>query len=66
MPRKTVFISSTYKDLHEYRKAVWELLPKFDVEVRGMEKFGARATSARETCLADGDDSFFARKTACT
>jgi hypothetical protein len=53
MSRKAVFISSTYKDLHEYRKAVWDLLPKFDVDVRGMENFGARTTSPRETCLAE-------------
>jgi len=33
---KTVFISSTYDDLKEYRRAVWELLEKFDVKVRGM------------------------------
>jgi hypothetical protein len=42
---KTVFISSTYDDLKEYRRAVWELLEKFDVNVRGMEQFGARKES---------------------
>ncbi len=57
MPRKTVFISSTYKDLHEYRKALWELLPAFDVDVRGMEQFGARSTCPRETCLAEVEQS---------
>ena len=57
MARKTVFISSTYKDLQEYRKAVWDLLPEFDVDVRGMENFGARTASPRETCLAEVEQS---------
>jgi hypothetical protein len=57
MPRKSVFISSTYVDLHEYRKAVWDLLATFDVDVRGMERFGARPSSPSETCLAEVEQS---------
>jgi hypothetical protein len=38
--KKTVFISSTYVDLKEERKKVWESLEKFDVAVKGMEQFG--------------------------
>jgi hypothetical protein len=40
--KKTVFISSTYQDLAEHRRAVWQVLEDFDVAVRGMEEFGAR------------------------
>ncbi|HXM50058.1 MAG TPA: DUF4062 domain-containing protein [Pyrinomonadaceae bacterium] len=54
---KTVFISSTYDDLKEYRRAVWELLEKFDVNVRGMEQFGARKEAPLATCLAEVEQS---------
>ena len=40
--KKTIFISSTYKDLVKERKAVWELLKRYDVNIVGMEEFGAR------------------------
>ena len=53
MAPKTVFISSTYKDLSQHRRAIWEVLTKFDVNVRGMEQFGARTTGPLETCLAE-------------
>jgi hypothetical protein len=53
MQKKTVFISSTYKDLKEYRRMVWDALKAFSVTVRGMEAFGARTTKPLETCLAE-------------
>ena len=31
--KKTIFISSTYKDLVKERKAVWELLKRYDVNI---------------------------------
>jgi hypothetical protein len=55
--KKTVFISSTYEDLSEERRLVWNLLEKFEVSVRGMEEFGARPESPLETCLAEVDVS---------
>jgi hypothetical protein len=55
--RKTVFISSTYQDLKEERKKVWECLQKFDVSVKGMEQFGARKTDPLTTCLSEVDQS---------
>lgn len=55
--RKTVFISSTYVDLKEERKKVWDTLEKFDVAVKGMEQFGARKSSPLETCLAEVEQS---------
>ncbi|WP_192820146.1 DUF4062 domain-containing protein [Rufibacter sp. LB8] len=55
--RKTVFISSTYLDLKEERKKVWDSLEKFDVAVKGMEQFGARKTTPLETCLAEVEQS---------
>lgn len=49
--KKTVFISSTYRDLKEYRTEVWDTLERFNLKVLGMEKFGAKSTNALETCL---------------
>ena len=57
MSAKTVFISSTYKDLKDHRREVWETLEHFDVSVRGMERFGARTQGALETCLAEVEQS---------
>ncbi len=55
--RKTIFISSTFKDLATHRKAVWDLLEEFDVSVRGMEEFGARKETPLETCIAEVEQS---------
>ena len=55
--RKTVFVSSTFRDLAEHRRAVWDLLGTFDVNVRGMEAFGARSEAPLETCLAEVEQS---------
>jgi hypothetical protein len=55
--RKTVFISSTYLDLKEERKKVWECLEKFDVAVKGMEQFGARKSNPLDTCLTEVEQS---------
>ncbi len=55
--KKTVFISSTYEDLSEERRLVWNLLENFEVSIRGMEDFGARTESPLETCLAEVDVS---------
>lgn len=52
MQKKNIFISSTYVDLQEYRKEVWELLSKNEyINILGMEKFGARKETPLETCL---------------
>jgi len=51
--KKVVFISSTYVDLKEERKKVWEALEKYDVIVKGMEEFGARSSDPLTTCLAE-------------
>ena len=55
--KKIVFISSTYQDLAEHRRAVWQALEEFDVSVRGMEQFGARPEVPLETCLAEVEQS---------
>jgi hypothetical protein len=57
MPAKTVFISSTYKDLKDYRRQVWDALKRFDVSVRGMEEFGARTARPLDTCIAEVEES---------
>ncbi|MCV9385530.1 DUF4062 domain-containing protein [Reichenbachiella ulvae] len=54
---KTVFISSTFVDLKEERKEVWELLKKYDVLVRGMEQFGARKEDSLTTCITEVEQS---------
>jgi len=54
---RTVFISSTYEDLAAHRRAVWGLLEKFDVNIRGMEQFGARKASPLETCISEVEQS---------
>ena len=54
---KTVFVSSTYEDLMEHRKAVWEVIDGLGLLVRGMKQFGARTESPLETCMAELDQS---------
>lgn len=49
-----VFLSSTFKDLEQYRAAVITRLRKLDgVQVRCMEDFGARTGSPKEFCLSE-------------
>lgn len=55
--KKTVFISSTFLDLKEERKKVWDCLRKFDVTVKGMEQFGARKSDPLTTCLSEVEQS---------
>jgi hypothetical protein len=55
--KKTVFISSTYEDLIAHRRAVWQVLKDFDVNIRGMEEFGARPECPLQTCLAEVEQS---------
>lgn len=55
--RKIVFISSTFVDLKEERKKVWDSLERFDVTVKGMEQFGARTTNPLATCISEVEQS---------
>lgn len=55
--RKTVFISSTFVDLKDERKKVWNSLEKFDVTVKGMEQFGARKSNPLATCISEVEQS---------
>jgi hypothetical protein len=55
--KRTVFISSTFEDLTAERRKIWELLSSYDVNVRGMERFGARKASPLETCIAEVEQS---------
>jgi len=54
---KTIFLSSTYNDLKSHRKQIWQLFEDYDVNIRGMEEFGARPESPLETCLAEVEQS---------
>lgn len=49
----SVFISSTFEDLREHRRKVWDLLRLYRANVRGMEEFGARKAAPLDTCLAE-------------
>lgn len=53
MKKQNIFISSTYSDLKEHRKKIWIALEKFDVNIFGMEKFGARKEDSLTTCLME-------------
>lgn len=57
MKKSNVFISSTYSDLKEHRKQIWITLEKFDVNIFGMEKFGARKEDSLTTCLKEVENS---------
>jgi hypothetical protein len=54
--RKSVFISSTYQDLQLHRNKVWKVLENFDIDVVGMENFGARKSNALDTCINEISD----------
>lgn len=53
----TIFVSSTFVDLQVHRKAIWQVLQDFDVNIRGMEQFGARTETPLETCIAELEQS---------
>jgi len=51
--RKSIFISSTFQDLQPHRNQIWSVLQNFDINVIGMENFGARKSKPLDTCLAE-------------
>lgn len=51
--KKTIFISSTYRDLMPHRTQLWNVLQNFDVNVTGMEAFGARQSTPLDTCIEE-------------
>ncbi len=52
-----VFVSSTFIDLKEYRKAVEEVLNRVRAQFQGMEYFGARPEEPKRACLAEIEES---------
>lgn len=52
-----VFISSTYNDLIEHRKAAHDALEKLDAHVIWMEAFGARPEDSTTACLREVEES---------
>ena len=52
-----VFLSSTYEDLADYRRAVMDVLQECEILYKGMEFFGATEYSALNTCLENISDS---------
>lgn len=52
-----VFISSTYHDLIPYRHKLWDILSDLDINILGMEKFGARSDTPLDTCLKEVEKS---------
>lgn len=51
--KKTIFISSTYRDLLPHRTQLWNVLQNFDVNITGMEAFGARQSTPLDTCIEE-------------
>ena len=51
--KKIVFISSTFDDLKPHRSKLWDSLQNYDVNIRGMEQFGARTEGPLTTCIAE-------------
>lgn len=51
-----VFLSSTYVDLIEHRKAARDALAKLGLHVIGMEDFGARTEDSTTACLAEVEE----------
>ena len=54
---KTIFISSTYRDLIPHREQIWKVLQNFNVTITGMEAFGARKSNPLDTCLDEINSS---------
>jgi hypothetical protein len=50
---KKIFISSTFSDLKEHRRKLWDLLTTYNIEISGMEEFGARNEPSLETCIKE-------------
>jgi len=55
--KPTIFISSTFVDLKNHRNQVWRVIKAFDINIRGMEEFGAKKESPLETCLREVEKS---------
>lgn len=55
--KKTIFISSTFRDLIPHRNQIWKVLTDFDVNIKGMEEFGARKSAPLQTCIDEIESS---------
>ncbi len=53
----TIYLSSTYEDLQDYRRAVFELLRKSDYRVIAMEDYVATDQRPVDKCLKDVEES---------
>jgi hypothetical protein len=51
----TIYLSSTYEDLKDYRRVVFELLRKSDYQVIAMEDYVATDQRPVDKCLKDVD-----------
>ncbi len=56
MKKITIYLSSTYDDLKEYRRSVFGALRKSGYEVIGMEDYVAADVRLVEACLKDIDE----------
>jgi hypothetical protein len=52
-----VFLSSTYNDLIEHRKAAHDALEQLGLNVIWMEAFGARTEDSTTACLKEVEES---------
>ncbi len=51
--KKKIFVSSTFTDMIPHRNQIINVLSNFNVEILGMENFGARKSPPLETCLKE-------------
>jgi Domain of unknown function (DUF4062) len=47
----SVFISSTYSDLINYRESVFKVLNRLEAVIKGMEYFGSKTGTPKDECL---------------
>ena len=57
MATTTIYLSSTYEDLQDYRRAVYELLRKSDYHVIAMEDYVATDQRPVDKCLKDVEEA---------
>ncbi len=53
IPKRTIYLSSTFEDLKDHRKAVFKALRKSGYDVKNMEEYVAANVRPLDQCLAD-------------
>ena len=53
----TIYLSSTYEDLKDYRQVVFEALRKSGYKVKAMEEYAAADRRPVDQCLKDVEEA---------